>query len=376
MQLVNIESPKNLVSTNLISAIQSGDVTTAKNLIREDFDLSQILRSFYIIACRQNEINNHLISAMVYTDAIVEITKRLFPEDSEQIIQSALDYYCSLNYSDKVADLSSNDKIENNSPVVVSDLSESIASGDLDKSFNVARKLLAVIESKQYFNELLFEIASKLYSESGESIVVINSVCKGIKYFEWKMTEELIWFALNFLTSEKSKLDLQNISPSNKEIKYAEYVIKAASNPGEFGNNLIFMAHARQVYRSASVKYKEIWESLSSFIQKKLDNTSTVEMDIIEPVKGDMNDLERSFGVKDVQLTMTLVNQLMESGKTSADIFRSITLYMIQENYFAFPENVIYLNTARRLSAAFEFPRNLLIFKSYLEFLFKSINNI
>jgi hypothetical protein len=374
MQLVNIETPQSFISTDLISAIQSRQLNTAKKLTKEINNDLQIFRSFYIVACRQTAIKDYLSSAIVYTDAIIEIVNRLFPNESEQIIQSALDFYCSLKYSEKAKELSQSETTAKNFAVIVSDLEDSVAKGQLEESFRVARKLITVIDSKQYFNELLFEIASKSYTDSGESIIILNSVCKGIELLEWKKTDELIWFALNLLVSEKFKSDLKDINPSDKEIKYAEYVLKSASEPGKTRNNLLFMAHARQVYRAVSVKYKEIWPYLSSFIQKKLENKSIGKMEEINHVKGDMQDFERSLNAKDVQLTMTLVNQIMKSGKTSADIFRSLILYMIQENQFVNPKKIIYLNAARRLAAALEYPRNLHIFKAFLGYIYSTTN--
>jgi len=373
MQLVNIETPQTLVSSELISAIQSGKLSTAQELVTSVTDSKQIIRSLYIVSARQTKIANSISSAIVYTDALFEIIKRLFPNDAEKILKSSLGFYCSQEYENTFAE---NIKINRdpNSPVMVSDLLESVVDGDLEKSFGVAKTLLTVIESKNYFNELLYEIGSKFFSSSGESVIVVNSVCKALELLEWKMTDDLVWFVLNFMTNKNFRAESLELKPMNNDVKYAEYVLRAASDPGENGANLLFMGHARQVYRSVSVKYKEIWAALSSFIHMKLDDTEIVEIDEIEPVKGDINDFERSLKVKDTKLMMTLVNQILKTENNPAELFRYITLYIMSIDQFKEPEKVIYLNVARRLATALDYPRNLIIFKSLLENLFT--NNI
>ena len=136
------------------------------------------------------------------------------------------------------------------------------------------------------------------------------------------------------------------------------------------GTNLLLMGHARQIYRSASVKYKEIWAYLSSFIQTKLEKVRIEEIEEIEPVKGDIVDFEKSISMKDVQLTMTFTNEILKSEVNVGELFGSMALSLLQNEKFKIPEIVIYLNMARRLATALDYPRNLLVYKSFLKYLY------
>lgn len=370
MQLVNLESPQNFISNDLINSIQSGDLPKSKEIIDGITDHTVILRSFYVLAGKQSEIKNYLNSAIVYTDAISEIIKRLFLEDPHLILDASLEYFCSLKYRTEEISFPKTNPEDLNSPVVVKALSESIEKGELENSFKISKKLLTVTDSKSYFNELLMEIAAKYYTESGESIIIINSICKAFELFEWKMIDELIWLALNLLTSEAFKSRKKILTPSDKEIMYSEYVLKAASQPGEHGTNLLLMGHARQIYRAVSVKHKEIWAYLSSFIQTKLENIRIEEMHEIEPVKGGIVDFEKSIEMKDVQLSMTLVNEILTTEVNVGELFGTLALFLLENGRFKIPELVIYLNMARRLATALDYPRNLLVYQSFLKYLY------
>ncbi|MCK5033239.1 MAG: hypothetical protein KAS18_06375 [Calditrichia bacterium] len=370
MQLVNIATPQNFISNDLITSIQSRDLPKSKEIISCIKDYKIILRSYYKLSCKQSEIKNYLNSAIVFTDAISEIIIRLFPEDPHFILDASLEYFGSLNYSTAESNLPKSNPEDANSPVVVKELSESIEKGELENSFRISKKLLMVMDSKSYFNDLLLEMAAKSYTDTGESIIIINSICKAFELFEWKMIDELIWYALNLLISENFKSRQKILTPSDKEIKYSEYVLKAASDPGEHGANLLLMGHARQIYRAASVKYKEIWAYLSSFIQTKLEKTPIEEIQEIEPAKGSITDFEKSISMKDVQLTMTFVNEILKSEVNVDELFGSIALSLLENEKFKSPEIVIYLNMARRLATALDYPRNLLVYKSFLEYLY------
>lgn len=376
MQLVNLETPQTFISNELITSIQSGDLSKSKEIINDITDYTTILRSFYLLACKQSEIVNYLNSAVIFTDAISEIIKRLFPEDPHLILEESLEYYCSLNYSTAELDLPKPNPEDINTPVVVKELSESIEKGELENSFKMSKKLLTVMDSKTYFNELLMEIAAKSYTDEGESIIIISSICKALELFEWKMIDELIWYALNLLTSEEFKSRRKILTPSDKEIMYSEYVLKAASEPGEYGKNLLLMGHARQIYKAASVKYKEIWAYLSSFIQTKLEKVRIEEMEEIEPVKGDIVDFETSIGIKDVQLTMTFVNEILKSEVNVGELFGTLALSLAENGKFKTPEIIIYLNMARRLATALDYPRNLLVYKSFLNYLYSENHTV
>ena len=376
MQLVNLETPQTFISNELITSIQSGDLSKSKEIINDITDYTTILRSFYLLACKQSEIVNYLNSAVIFTDAISEIIKRLFPEDPHLILEESLEYYCSLNYSTAELDLPKPNPEDINTPVVVKELSESIEKGELENSFKMSKKLLTVMDSKTYFNELLMEIAAKSYTDEGESIIIISSICKALELFEWKMIDELIWYALNLLTSEEFKSRRKILTPSDKEIMYSEYVLKAASEPGEYGKNLLLMGHARQIYKAASVKYKEIWAYLSSFIQTKLEKVRIEEMEEIEPVKGDIVDFEASIGIKDVQLTMTFVNEILKSEVNVGELFGTLALSLAENGKFKTPEIIIYLNMARRLATALDYPRNLLVYKSFLNYLYSENHTV
>ena len=129
------------------------------------------------------------------------------------------------------------------------------------------------------------------------------------------------------------------------------------------------MGHARQIYRAASVKHKEIWTYLSSFIQTKLEKVRIEEMQEIEPVKGGIVDFEKSISMEDVQLSMTFVNQILKSEVNVVEIFGTLALFLLENGKFKNPEIVIYLNMARRLANALDYPRNLLVYKSFLTYL-------
>jgi hypothetical protein len=294
----------------------------------------------------------------------------LFPEDPNLILEASLEYYCSLNYETTMSEFPKPDADSLNSPVVVKELSESVQKGELEKSFKISRKILTVMESKLYFNELLMEEATKSYTETAESIIVINSICKAMELFDWKMIDELLWAALKLLTSEEFSSKRKILQASEEETKYAEYAMKAASNPGEHGNNLLFLAHARQIYRAVSVKHKEIWAYLSSFIQTKLSNLRIEEMEKIEPVKGDIVDFEKSIEMRDVSLSMTFVNQILKSEINVGEIFGTIALHLLEDGKFKSPEIMIYLNTARRVAFALDYPRNLIVYQNFLTFLY------
>lgn len=370
MQLVNIDTPKIFISTDLISSIRSGDLAKSKEIINTITDYTPILRSFYVLACQQSDINNYINSAVIYTDAISELIKRVFPEDPHLILDASLEYFCSIDYMPENIKIPEINSADTNTPVVVKELTEAIEKGDLENSFKIAKKLLLVVDSKSYFNELLLEAAAKLYSDTGESIIIINSICKAIELFEWKKIDELVWYALKLLTSKEFKTKCKILSPSDKEIMYSEYVLKAASETGEHGLNLLMMGHARQIYRAASVKYKEIWGYLSSFIQTKLDKINIEDLEKIEPVKGDIVDFEKSLDIKDVQLSMTFVNEILKSEVNVGEIFGTITLSLLQKEKFKNPDLIIYLNMARRLATALDYPRNLLVYKSFLKYLY------
>jgi hypothetical protein len=373
MQLVNIETPHSFISKDLISAIQSQDLSRSKEIVSRIKESNTILRSFYILACKQSNIKNYINSALVYTDAISEIIKKLFPEDPHFILDGSLDYYCSLNYSTVESDFPKANPEDTGSPIVVKELSEAIEKGDLDNAFNISKKLLMAMDSKSYFNELLMEVAAKSYTDAGESLIIINSICKAIELFEWKMIDELIWYALILLTSEDFKSGCKILTGSDKEIMYSEYVLKAASEPGEHGKNLLLMGHARQIYKATSVKYKEIWAYLSSFIQTRLEKIQVEELEEIEPIKGGIVDFEKSIDLRDLQLTMTFVNQILKLEVNVDELFGTIALYLLQNEKFKFPELIIYLNMARRLTKALDYPRNLLVYKSFLKYLYSEI---
>ena len=370
MQLVNLETPHSFISEDLIDAIQSSQLDESKKILNDIKDYNTILRSFYLLSCRQTEIKNYLRSAIVYTDAISEITKRLFPEDPNYILESSLEFYCSLSYTKVNLDLLQPNPDDLNSPVVVSELSEAIDKGDLENAFKISKNLLTVIDSKAYFKDLLIEEATKFYIDSGKSIVFINSVGKAIELFEWQMIDELIWFALKFLTSNEFKFNQKQLPISDKEVNYSDYVLKAASEPGDNGNNLLFIGHARQIYKSVSVKYKEIWGYLSSFIQTKLDKLRIEDTIEIDSVNGDIIDFEKSLNMKDVDITMELVNQILKSEINIHEIFGTITFALVENGRFQHPEVVIYLNMARRLAGALDYPRNLLVYKSFISYIY------
>jgi hypothetical protein len=370
MQLVNLETQQDIISKDLITSIQSGDLPKSKEIIGCTKDYKIILRSFFILSCRQSKIKNYLNSALVFTDAISEIIIRLFPEDPNFILDASLEYFCSLNYSNTEPDFPKTNPEDAASPVVVKELSESIDKGDLENAYKISKKLLTVMDSKSYFNDLLLEIAAKSYTDMGESIIIINSICKSFELFEWKMIDELIWFALNLLTSKDFKSGCKILTPSDKEIMYSEYVLRAASDTGEHGTNLLLMGHARQIYRAASVKHKEIWAYLSSFIQTKLEEIRIEEIPEIEPVKGDIIDFEKSISMKDVQLSMTFVSEILKSEVNVGELFGTLALSLFENKKFKIPEIVIYLNIARRLATALDYPRNLLVYKSFLKYLY------
>ena len=370
MQLVNLEIPHNIISKDLIDAIQSGQLDESKKILNSIEDYNTVLRSFYILSCRQTEIKDFLRAAIVYTDAISEITRRLFPEDPKYILEASLEFYCSLNYLTEDINFPQPDPEDLNSPVVVGELSEAIDESDLEKAFKISKNLLTVIDSKAYFKDLLIEEAAKYYIDSGKSIVIINSVGKAIELFEWQMIDELIWFALKFLTSNEYKYNQKPLSISEKEINYSEYVLKAATEPGENGDNLLFIGHARQTYKSVSVKYKEIWGYLSSFIQTKLDKLRIEDTIEIDSTNGDIIDFEKSLNLKDIDLSMTLVNQILRSQINTHELFGTITFALVENSKFKIPEVDIYLNMARRLAGALDYPRNLLVYKSIIEYIF------
>ena len=370
MQLVNIEIPQSFISKDLISAIQSRDLSKSKEIISCIKESKTILRSFYILACKQSNIKNYLNSALVFTDAISELIIRLFPEDPHFILDASLEYFCSLNYLTVESDFPKANPEDAGSPIVVKELSESIEKGELDNAFRISKKLLMAMDSKSYFNELLMEVAAKSYTDTGESIVIINSICKALELFEWKTIDELIWYALILLTSEDFKSRCKILTASDKEIMYSEFVLRAASEPGEHGKNLLLMGHARQIYKAASVKYKEIWAYLSSFIQTKLEKIRIEELQEIEPIRGGIVDFEKSISMKDLQLTMTFVNQILKSEVNVDELFGTIALFLLENGKFKIPEIVIYLNMARRLATALDYPRNLLVYKSFLKYLY------
>lgn len=370
MQLDNIATLQSFISTDLITAIQSGQLSESKKILNSIKDFKIILRSFYILSCKQTKIKNYLNSAIVYTDAVSEIITRLFPEDPQLILDASLEYFCALNYSTTESNLPQINHEDINSPVVVKELSESIEKGELENAYKISNKLLTVMDSKSYFNELLMEVAAKSYTFAGDSVIIINSVCKAFELFEWKMIDELIWYALNLLTSEDYRSRQKRLNPSDKEIKYSEYALKAASDPGDHGINLLFIGHARQIYRSASVKYKEIWAYLSSFIQTKLEEIRIEEIEEIEPVRGDIVDFEKSISIKDVDITMAFVNEILRSEVNVSEIFGTLALSLQQNKKFKIPEIIIYLNMSRRLATALDYPRNLLVYKSFLRYLY------
>jgi len=370
MQLVNLETPQNIISTDLIAAIQSGQLDESKKVLNTIKDYQTIIRSLYILSCRQTDIKNYLNCAIVYTDAISELVKRLFPEDPEYILEASLEYYCSLNYLTTDLELPKPNPDDLNSPVVVSELSEAIDKGDLENAFRISKNLLTVIDSKAYFKDLLIEEAAKYYIDSGKSIAFINSIGKAIELFEWQMIDEIIWFALKFLTSNEFKFNQKQLPISDKEINYSDYVLRAASEPGDNGNNLLFIGHARQIYKSVSVKYKEIWGYLSSFIQTKLDKLRIEDTIEIESVNGDIIDFEKSLDMKDVDITMALVNQILKSEVNIHELFGTMTFALVENGRFKHPEVVIYLNMARRLAGALGYPRNLLVYKSIITYIY------
>lgn len=374
MQLVNLEIPQSIISNELISAIQSGDLSKSKELLRDIEDYNTILRSYYLLSIRPTGIKNYLNSTIVYTDAISELIQRLFPEDPQLVLEASIEYFCSIKYIDEDLSLPKPVPQDISTPVVVKALSEAIANGDTENAFKISKKLLAVMDSKDYFTELLMEEAAKSYTENGVSIIIINSVRKAMQLFDYKMIDELIWYALSLLTSEDFRSRRKIITPSTEEIMYSEYVLKAASVPGANGENLLFIGHARQTYKAASVKHKEIWAYLSAFIQTKFDKVRIEELEEIEPVKGDIVDFEKSLEIKDLQLTMTFVNQILKSEVNVGELFGTMALALVENGSFKNPEMVIFLNMARRLSTALDYPRNLLVYKSFIKYLYS--NNI
>ena len=174
MQLVNLETPQNFISNDLIISIQSRDLSKSKEIISSIKDYKTILRSFYILACKQTNIKNYSNSALVFTDAISEIIIRLFPEDPHLILEASLDYFCTLNYSNAASSFPKATLEDADSPVIVKELSLSIEKGELEESFKISKKLLTVMNSKSYFNDLLLEMAAKSYTDTSESIIIIN----------------------------------------------------------------------------------------------------------------------------------------------------------------------------------------------------------
>ena len=200
--------------------------------------------------------------------------------------------------------------------------------------------------------------------------MVINSFGKAIELFEWQMIDELIWFALKFLTSNDFKFNQKQLLLSDKEINYSDYVLKAASEPGDNGNNLLFIGHARQIYKSVSIKYKEIWGYLSSFIQTKMDKLRIEDTIEIDSVNGDIIDFEKSLNLKDIDISMALVNQILKSEINIHELFGTIAFSLVENRKFKLPEVVIYLNMARRLAGALGYPRNLLVYKSFIGYIY------
>lgn len=377
MQLVNIDTPQTVLSNDLISAIQSNDKSRALEILNDLEDTNIIFRSLYILSCRQKITeSNPLSSAIVYTDAVTELVKRLFPDKPLTIIKGIVDYFCSLDYIDKDETFSKIDADKVSNPVLVSELEESILQGDFEKAILAAKNLLHVVDSKKYFNELLLGTAVKMFTPSGESIIVSNVLCKAIELFDWRVIDELIVYLLKYLTSSELKTAKQNIFPTEKEIKYAEYVLRAANYPNENGENLLFMAQARQIYRYASTKYKEIWGYLTTFIENKMSDSSLPEYEEISPVKGSIEDFEKSLNVGDPELTLALTNTLLQDEFSSKELFCSISLFMLENKLFNKSEHVIYLNVARRLATALGYPRNLHIYKPFLHYLFTIENKM
>lgn len=374
MQLVNIDSVQNFISNDLIEAIKSNQISKAKEILLTIDDTDVIFRSFYILSCWQKDIKDYLSAAIIYTDALIELTKRLFPDDPKKLIISSLDYYCTLEYGESKGEIESIKPDISSGSVVVSKLEEYVMKRDFTQAFQMSKNLLAVMDSKKYFNELLLNIAAKIYTDSGESIVVSNAVIKGIVFFKWQSIDDLLIFLLKFLCSPRLNSSKQTLIPSEEEIKYAEYVLRAANKPEKNGENLLFMAHARQVYRYASTIYKDIWAQLSGYIKNKLDKFPLAELDEIKPVKGDIYDFQRSLNVGQIHLSRALVNKLLQEGTTSNELFCIITLFMIESNLHSQPENLIYLNVARRLAVALDYPRNLHIFNAFLKYLFSNEN--
>ena len=65
MQLVNIATPQNFISNDLITSIQSRDLPKSKEIISCIKDYKIILRSYYKLSCKQLEIKNYFITLNV-----------------------------------------------------------------------------------------------------------------------------------------------------------------------------------------------------------------------------------------------------------------------------------------------------------------------
>lgn len=375
MDLLNLKIISKKYNEELIKAVIAKDTKSAESIIRDGVDetesLNRILASFYILGARMIDNQSVTPQGVIYADGLIDLVKTVFKDDDPTpVLTKAIRYFSSFDYREH--DISKMRFKDGEFPqaVVVKDLALAIYEGRYDDAIQTARNILYAIDSKKYFNENLIEIASGYYSKTGhQALVLANATSKGLEFLEWESSEDLVFNIIRYLT------DLQNDSTGEwlepveaDKINYPDYFLRVSINPGEMGENAVYLTHARQAYRYASAKYQIIWGNLAAYIARSYNEFPAPGASDIDGIHGSIENIGKAITDKDETSATAQFAELNKAGENENKLFKPLVTSFCEKGADSDAAGLIFLNSARRMSRALKYPRNLHIVQNAVKF--------
>jgi hypothetical protein len=369
MQLVNIETPRDVPYVRkLVESVAAGDRKAALNSLLDEPSAQKVLRSFHLLAVRSYDPQLVLL-----TDAVSDLYEQVFKENPDVLFENNLAWYLGVDYRE--IDISPLVFSGEGLPpaVMVSDLEEALDSGNHTGSLLAARNILAVIEAKTYFREIILNTISRWYLPQNELLPLANAVFKGIDLFGWEIYAEQVRFLIDQLTAESVTRDKIMLEPVSEAADYARLFVQAVRQPGDNFQNVLLISHARQVYRGASARHHETWPRLNALLERIFSGAVDSNPATIEKITGTEADFAKGLAQGNVEYLTGLSASLMQDEPGSVNtIFGHIFRFLFNGSDQPGADKIIILNAARRAARALKSPRNVPVMK----FVFQSILNL
>jgi hypothetical protein len=144
------------------------------------------------------------------------------------------------------------------SPVIYAgSLDEALEARNLEQAGAAIARLLSVVQTPEYFHELLLEAASRHWEAPGSTLCTVNAITRAVSQRAWPEARELVFRAVETLHRARIQR-LGGVPGEAKPLPFARAFLVAARSARDLTGACLYLSHAFQAERSCRLKRRQV----------------------------------------------------------------------------------------------------------------------